>query len=100
MCFRTKLSKAMDIDPAKIYLRSPSFYKDIKVDILMNKKATALDAENQLVSFEDGDNLKYDKLLIATGNNLFRTTCIIRHYNTEHVIKSNHNICKCVLSII
>jgi len=64
---RTKLSKAMDIDPAKIYLRPPQFYEDINVNIQKNKEATSLNTESQLVTFSDGEKIKYDKLLIATG---------------------------------
>ena len=64
----------MDIDPEKIYLRPPKFYDDIKVDIQTKKEAVSLDIQSQHVAFSDGDRIKYDKLLIATGNMIIYTS--------------------------
>jgi len=43
------------------------FYKDNKIDLILNKEATKLDLERKYVILADGGKIPFDKLLIATG---------------------------------
>jgi len=64
---RTKLSKAMDIDPEKIYLRPQQFYDSVNIKVMKNSNATEVNLKEKIVGFQDGNCIKYDKLVIATG---------------------------------
>jgi len=64
---RTKLSKAMDICPTKIYLRPPQFYDSVNIKVLTSSCATEVCIKEKQVTFHDGTKLCYDKLVIATG---------------------------------
>ena len=57
----------MDIDPEKIYLRPQQFYESVNINILTNKCAKKVSLKEKLISFTDESDLKYDKLVIATG---------------------------------
>lgn len=64
---RPKLSKMMDVDVKTILLRPKEFYDNGDIQVLTNKEASEIDILQRKVSFKDGQNLKYDKLLLATG---------------------------------
>ena len=55
----------------KMKYRSDSFYKDNNVEVLFGKKAMSIDKMNKRVNLDDGSNIKYDKLLVATGSRPF-----------------------------
>lgn len=48
-------------------LRSEVFYKEYGIEILFNKKVKSVDSENNSIAFDNGEEIKFDKLLIATG---------------------------------
>jgi apoptosis-inducing factor 3 len=48
-------------------LRSEDFYKDHNIELKLNHKVTNVDADRKSISFENGESLSYDKLLVATG---------------------------------
>ena len=58
-----------DID--KMKCRSDSFWSQNNVDIVTGKKATALDLAEKTVTLEDGTQIPYEKLLLATGGKPF-----------------------------
>jgi len=51
----------------KMYYRDRRFYQKNKVEAILGKKAVAVDTKQKTVSLQDGTELHYDKLLIATG---------------------------------
>ncbi|MCH5201986.1 MAG: NAD(P)/FAD-dependent oxidoreductase [Oscillospiraceae bacterium] len=55
----------------KMKYRPDSFYKDNNVEVLFGKKAMSIDKMNKRVNLDDGSNIKYDKLLVATGSRPF-----------------------------
>src|SRR5574344_366980 len=55
----------------RMSLRAPDFYKTNKVDFRPETEATAVDAEKKLVKTADGKQMRYDKLLNATGSRPF-----------------------------
>jgi apoptosis-inducing factor 3 len=50
-----------------IPLRAPSFYEEQGIEILLGRRATALDPTAKLLSLDDGSSREFDALLIATG---------------------------------
>lgn len=58
---------AGDADKSWMPLRGDTFYKDFGIELLLNKNVTGVSPKDKKVSFADGGNVSYDKLLIATG---------------------------------
>jgi len=48
-------------------LRSPDFYRDHRIDLILNARAAALDPSNRRVTLTSGRTFSYDALLLATG---------------------------------
>jgi len=57
----------MSINPEAIYLRTQDFYDAVNIKVLTAKQATGVDVKGQVVKFQDGDEISFDKLVIATG---------------------------------
>lgn len=58
-----------DID--KMKCRSDSFWSQNNVEVVTGKKAIALDLAEKAVTLEDGTQILYEKLLLATGGKPF-----------------------------
>lgn len=71
------------IPTEKIYYRSLDYYEKNKVKTILGKKAIKVDFEVQRVILEDGQEIEYDKLLIATGGKPFIPP--IKGYPKENV---------------
>jgi NAD(P)H-nitrite reductase large subunit len=54
-----------------IYLRKPKFYEDNSVTTFFGTQATNIDFKEKKVTLENGNELQYDKLLLATGGTPF-----------------------------
>jgi 3-phenylpropionate/trans-cinnamate dioxygenase ferredoxin reductase component len=68
---RPPLSKdvlARTIDPGSLPYRQPNWYAEHQVELLLGRRAVALEPSMQLVQTADGEGLHYEKLLIATGS--------------------------------
>lgn len=63
---RTKLSKALISDPAKIALRDDAWFKDANV-VTVSDEVTDVDFESKKVSTKSGSSYPYTKLILATG---------------------------------
>jgi NADPH-dependent 2,4-dienoyl-CoA reductase/sulfur reductase-like enzyme/nitrite reductase/ring-hydroxylating ferredoxin subunit len=65
---RTALSKGYlrSETPGEVALRSEDFYDDRDIERL-NRRVVRLDAKAKRLEFDDGSDLRYDKVLIATG---------------------------------
>lgn len=55
----------------KMKYRGDSFYSDNKCELLLNKTAVKIDADNKRVVLDDGRFESFDKLLVATGSSPF-----------------------------
>lgn len=67
---RPNLSKdylAGNADPAWMPLRSDEFYKEYGIEIKTEMVIKAVDLKLKNVTFQNGEEINYDKLLIATG---------------------------------
>jgi NAD(P)H-nitrite reductase large subunit len=62
---------ADDLDESRLYYRPPDFYESYDVRCLLGRKAVSLDAQEKKVILEDGAEIAFDKLLIATGGSPF-----------------------------
>lgn len=94
---RVKLSKALDIDVAKLQLRTSDFYKSHHITVLQNVEATQVDNNSKLVLLNNGDRLSFDHLYIATGcqarklnipGSDLRNVCTLRTFEDSHFINS------------
>jgi 3-phenylpropionate/trans-cinnamate dioxygenase ferredoxin reductase component len=67
---RPPLSKAVlagEQPVEELAFRPPEWYDEQRVELLLGRAATGLDADARTVALNDGTDLPYDKLLIATG---------------------------------
>ncbi|OGY27206.1 MAG: hypothetical protein A2Z42_04005 [Candidatus Woykebacteria bacterium RBG_19FT_COMBO_43_10] len=51
----------------RIYLRKVDQYNEKKIDLLKDVRASKIDTQNKIVSLSNGEEIKYKKLLIASG---------------------------------
>ncbi|MBR5931154.1 MAG: NAD(P)/FAD-dependent oxidoreductase [Lachnospiraceae bacterium] len=58
-------------DPERMQYRDPEFYDRMGCEVLYGKKAVQIDAEKKTVLLEDGTQLPYDALCVATGSSPF-----------------------------
>lgn len=63
---RTKLSKALIVDAAKVQWRDEAFYREAKIDMVMDQ-VVAVDFAAKTVSTQKGTPYPYTKLVLATG---------------------------------
>ncbi|PWY77107.1 AIF-like mitochondrial oxidoreductase [Aspergillus heteromorphus CBS 117.55] len=63
---RTKLSKALIADPAKIQLHPEDWYKEASIDVA-HDDVTGVDFEKKTVATKSGKSYPYTKLVLATG---------------------------------
>jgi len=64
---RPKLSKNLAVKAEQISLRKAGWYEKAKIDVMKGTEVVRVDTENKVVFFDNGDALKYSKLLLATG---------------------------------
>lgn len=55
----------------KMYYRNKDFYQKNNCEALLGKKVTRIDPTTKKVELDDGSNVEYDKLLVATGSSPF-----------------------------
>lgn len=67
---RTWLSKDYftgKVTSDQLPLRSPEFFQNHNIEVLLKKQAVCVDAIAKTITFADEDKLSYDALLLATG---------------------------------
>ncbi|MEX0968623.1 MAG: FAD-dependent oxidoreductase [Bacteroidia bacterium] len=70
---RPPLSKgflAGNEEKENLYINKSSFYEENGIDVLLNTLITGADFAQKILSTEGGKEIKYEKLLIATGSRL------------------------------
>jgi 3-phenylpropionate/trans-cinnamate dioxygenase ferredoxin reductase subunit len=68
---RPELSKgflAGDKERADLAVKPEKWYGDNGVELLLGRRATAIDRADRAVELDDGERLRYDRLLLATGS--------------------------------
>uniref|UniRef100_A0A3Q3GWW2 Apoptosis inducing factor mitochondria associated 4 n=1 Tax=Labrus bergylta TaxID=56723 RepID=A0A3Q3GWW2_9LABR len=64
---KPKLSKAMNVDPDSILLRSSDFYQQHGIEVWTQKEVVSVNPANKAVKLSNGTLQCYDQLLISTG---------------------------------
>jgi NADPH-dependent 2,4-dienoyl-CoA reductase/sulfur reductase-like enzyme len=54
-------------EPEWIPLRGEDFFKEHDITLLLNREVTSVDARSKTITFEIGETMDYDSLLVATG---------------------------------
>jgi 3-phenylpropionate/trans-cinnamate dioxygenase ferredoxin reductase subunit len=72
---RPPLSKKFlsgDLQAERLYVKPESFYDDPAISLQLDTPIAAIDREAKCLRIEDGDDVGYDKLVIATGSRVRR----------------------------
>jgi 3-phenylpropionate/trans-cinnamate dioxygenase ferredoxin reductase subunit len=56
-----------ELEREKVYVHSEGFYAEQDIELRLGRTAVGLNADTSEVVLEDGERLRYDKLLLATG---------------------------------
>ena len=51
----------------KVYVHDEGFYVEHDIELRTGREAVRLDSSNRELELDDGDRLRYDRLLLATG---------------------------------
>ena len=86
---RTKLSKELESTekPADLELRPDSFYEKRTIERLV-KEVTKVDVNGKTVTFEGGETLSFDALVIATGGTPKKLDIAGADLNGVHTLRS------------
>lgn len=71
--YRLRVAEVLK-DPAnaeKLVLHPLSWYKDLKIDLKLDQAMQAIDPDKKEVTFEKGETLAYDKLILTAGSRSF-----------------------------
>jgi NADPH-dependent 2,4-dienoyl-CoA reductase/sulfur reductase-like enzyme/nitrite reductase/ring-hydroxylating ferredoxin subunit len=71
-----------------IPLRSKEFYAELKIDLKLGVRATAIDAKAKTLTLSDGSSLAWDALLLATGADPIRLPIPGADRAHVHVLRS------------
>ena len=92
---RPPLSKeylAGEKDFSRILIRPLDFWSDRKIDLLLNRRVTAVDTEARRVLVEDGATLGYGHLVWAAGGHARRLSCSGHHLAGVHSIRNRADV--------
>ncbi len=67
---RPPLSKkflAGELPPERLYVKPASFYDDPGIELRLQTTVTAIDRKKKTLEIDDGDDIPYDKLVLALG---------------------------------
>jgi len=65
---RVKLSKSLKAEIEKLLLKPESFYQENDIEVMLNTEVIEVNHVEQTVTLKDGQRIKYDSLLLATGS--------------------------------
>lgn len=71
--FRVKLTELIceDYEEEDLLLNSPEWYEENNIDVRLRKIVEKIDYENRVALLDNGEEIKYEKLLLATGSRPF-----------------------------
>ena len=56
-----------EVDPDRIFLRDQEYFNKFKVSFLNDSRVVGVDSDANMVTLESGNEIHYEKLLLATG---------------------------------
>ncbi|XP_043492170.1 apoptosis-inducing factor 3 isoform X1 [Polistes fuscatus] len=92
---RVKVSKVLNFDVNKFSLRQQSFYNDHNIETKLGREAIALDTNQNIVTLDNSETLKYDYLYLCTGSKArvpdlpgvnFENIFVLRNYTDSHAV--------------
>ncbi|BBU60079.1 pyridine nucleotide-disulfide oxidoreductase [Methylosinus sp. C49] len=91
---RVQLSSVLagDADMAEIELRPASWWRDRGVTLLYGAKARAIDVATKRVSLENGENIGFSKLVLATGSRALRLPLPGAQLQGVHVFRDGADV--------
>ncbi|GFN34241.1 NAD(P)/FAD-dependent oxidoreductase [Tepidimicrobium xylanilyticum] len=71
--YRIKLTEyiSKDFEETELLVNKDSWYEERDIKVQLNKIVETIDVEDQKIRLDDGTEIKYEKLLIATGSRPF-----------------------------
>lgn len=71
--YRTRLTDGLnkDMKAENILVNKLSWYEENNIDVILNGNVERINAEENIIELSDGEKIKYDKLLLATGSHPF-----------------------------
>jgi len=89
-------------DPEWMPLRGEEFFSEHNIDLVLNREVTSVDTSRKTITFESGEAMDYDALLIATGGAPVRLNipgsdlkniCVLRSFaDADSIIETaNHS---------
>ena len=57
-----------EMPPERLYVKPPSFYDDPQIEIRLNTRVVAVHRDDHRVAVNTGDDIHYDKLVLALGS--------------------------------
>ncbi|XP_014608098.1 PREDICTED: apoptosis-inducing factor 3 isoform X1 [Polistes canadensis] len=92
---RVKVSKVLNFDVNKFSLRQQSFYNEHNIETKLGREAIALDTNQNIVTLDNSETLKYDYLYLCTGSKArvpdlpgvnFENIFVLRNYTDSHAV--------------
>ena len=87
---RPPLSKGLlagEIEEGSLAYRPSGWYREQEVELLLGRRAVALEPASRLVRTRDGEELRYDEVLIATGSSPRRLPAA-QGFDNVHLLRS------------
>ena len=98
--YRPLLTKDMELKNSEnFFLKSDAFYETNKIGLNLGVTTTEIDKESQTITFEDGSNYQYDKLVIATGAACFMPPIKGIQSNGVHALREKSDLDKMVAQL-
>lgn len=88
---RPPLSKkflAGDLPAERLYVKPASFYDDSSITLQLDTRVAAIDRDTKCVKIDGGEDVSYDKLVIATGSRVRRLPVEGANLNGVHYLRS------------
>jgi 3-phenylpropionate/trans-cinnamate dioxygenase ferredoxin reductase subunit len=88
---RPPLSKkflAGEMPAERLYVKPESFYDDPRIDVRLETTVTAIDRTAQTLEIEDGDDIAYEKLVLALGSRVRTLPVEGADLNRVHYLRS------------
>src|SRR5712671_630661 len=76
----------------RLAIRAPTFYEQHRVEVLLNTRATAIEAQQQKLRLSDGRELHYDKLILCVGSRVRKLACSGGDLQGVHYVRTVDDI--------
>ena len=88
---RPPLSKKFlsgDLPAERLYVKPATFYDDPQIELRLETTVTAIDRDNKMLTTDAGDEIAYDKLILALGSRVRRLPIDGAELDGVHYLRS------------